>query len=68
MCRVLKAIAIQGEIGNVMTLANPEVVEQVIEDSKKLGEINFSNNYLISDLDYFISFSFFNKISLNDKF
>ena len=41
MRRVLKAIATQGEIGNVMTLANPEVVEGLIEDRKKLGEINF---------------------------
>jgi acetyl-CoA synthetase len=41
MRRVLKAIATQGEIGNVMTLANPEVVEALIEDRKKLGEIKF---------------------------
>jgi acetyl-CoA synthetase len=41
MRRVLKAIATQAEIGNVMTLANPEVVEHLIEDRKKLGEIKF---------------------------
>ena len=41
MRRVLKAIATQGDIGNTMTLANPEVVEGLIEDRKKLGEIKF---------------------------
>ncbi|MHA1522735.1 MAG: AMP-binding enzyme, partial [Promethearchaeota archaeon] len=41
MRRVLKAIATQSEIGNVMTLANPDVVEGLIEDRKKLGEIKF---------------------------
>jgi hypothetical protein len=30
-----------GDIGKVMTLVNPEVVEHFIEDRKKLGEINF---------------------------
>jgi hypothetical protein len=38
---LLITFATQGEIGNVMTLANPEVVEHLIEDRKKLGEINF---------------------------
>jgi hypothetical protein len=38
---MLNAIATQGEIGNVMTLANPEVVEHLIEDRKKLGRIKF---------------------------
>jgi acetyl-CoA synthetase len=41
MRRILKAIATQGDIGNTMTLANPEVVEGLIEDRKKLGEIKF---------------------------
>jgi len=41
MRRVLKAIATQGDIGNTMTLANPEVVEGLIEDRKTLGEISF---------------------------
>jgi len=41
MRRILKAIAVQGDIGNTMTLANPEVVEGLIEDRKKLGEIKF---------------------------
>ncbi len=42
MRRVLKAIATQAEdIGNVMTLANPEVVEGLIEDRAKLGKIEF---------------------------
>jgi hypothetical protein len=41
MRRVLKVIATQCEIGNVMTLVNPEVVEHLIEDRKKIGEINF---------------------------
>ena len=41
MRHALKAIATQSDIGNVMTLANPEVVEGLIEDRKKLGEIKF---------------------------
>ncbi len=41
MRRILKAIAIEGDIGNTMTLANPEVVEGLIEDRKKLGKIEF---------------------------
>ena len=39
MRRVSKAIATQGDIGNVMSLANPEVVEGLIEERKKLDEI-----------------------------
>jgi len=41
MRRILKAIATQSEIGDTMTLANPEVVEKLIEERKKLGEIKF---------------------------
>ncbi|MHA1871241.1 MAG: AMP-binding enzyme, partial [Promethearchaeota archaeon] len=41
MRRILKAIATQSDIGNTMTLANPEVVEHLIEERKKLGEIKF---------------------------
>jgi acetyl-CoA synthetase len=41
MRRVLKDIAEQKPSGNVTTLANPEVVEALIEDRKKLGEIKF---------------------------
>ncbi|MBN2156877.1 MAG: acetate--CoA ligase [Candidatus Lokiarchaeota archaeon] len=41
MRRILKAIATQDDIGNTMTLANPEVVEHLIEDRKQLGEIKF---------------------------
>jgi len=41
MRRVLKAIATQSDIGNTMTLANPEVVQHLIEERKKLGEIKF---------------------------
>ena len=41
MRRILKDIAEQKPSGNVTTLANPEVVEALIEDRKKLGEIKF---------------------------
>ncbi|MHA1341324.1 MAG: acetate--CoA ligase [Promethearchaeota archaeon] len=41
MRRILKAIATQSDIGNTMTLANPDVVEHLIEQRKKLGEIKF---------------------------
>jgi len=41
MRRILKAIAEQTDIGNTMTLANPEVVEGLIEERKQLGEIKF---------------------------
>ena len=42
MRRVLKAIAVQDDdVGNVMTLANPDVVEALIEERKKLGKIEF---------------------------
>lgn len=41
MRRILKAIATQADIGNTMTLANPEVVNALIEDRKALGEIKF---------------------------
>ncbi len=41
MRRVLKAVAEQKEIGNVMTLANPEVVEELIARRKMMGEIKF---------------------------
>ena len=41
MRRILKAIATQADIGNTMTLANPEVVNALIEDRKSLGEIKF---------------------------
>ena len=36
MRRVLKAIAIQGDIGNVMTLVNPEVVQSLVDERAKL--------------------------------
>ncbi|MHA1732983.1 MAG: acetate--CoA ligase [Promethearchaeota archaeon] len=36
MRRILKAIAIGDDIGNTMTLANPEVVEHLIEERKKI--------------------------------
>jgi acetyl-CoA synthetase len=32
MLRVLKAIVIMGEIGDVMTLANPELVQDLIDE------------------------------------
>lgn len=42
MRRILKAIAMQEkEVGNVTTLANPEVVASLIEERKKMGEIKF---------------------------
>jgi acetyl-CoA synthetase len=41
MRRILKAIATQSEIGNTMTLSNPEVVQGLVEARKKLGEIKF---------------------------
>jgi acetyl-CoA synthetase len=41
MRRVLKAVAIQKDIGNVMTLSNPEVVEELIARRKMMGEIKF---------------------------
>ncbi|MHA1684120.1 MAG: acetate--CoA ligase [Promethearchaeota archaeon] len=41
MRRVLKAIATEKDIGNTMTLANPEVVKALIEARKKLGKIEF---------------------------
>lgn len=41
MRRVLKAIATMSDIGDVMTLANPEVVQHLIEEREKLGVIKF---------------------------
>jgi acetyl-CoA synthetase len=41
MRRVLEAIAIMGDIGNVKTLANPEVVQALVDERAKLGEIKF---------------------------
>lgn len=41
MRRVLKAIATQSDVGNTMTLANPEVVQGLIEEREKMGEIKF---------------------------
>ncbi len=41
MRRILKAIATQADIGNTMTLSNPEVVQGLVEARKKLGEIKF---------------------------
>lgn len=41
MRRILKAVATQKDIGNTMTLANPEIVEAIIEERKKMGEIKF---------------------------
>ncbi len=40
MRRILKSIAIQEtKLGDITTLANPEVVEALVEVCKKLGEI-----------------------------
>lgn len=36
MRRILKAIASGGDIGNVTTLANPEVVDELLEERKKM--------------------------------
>ena len=41
MRRVLKAIALMEDIGDVMTLSNPEVVQHLIEEREKLGVIKF---------------------------
>lgn len=41
MRRILKAVAEQKDIGNTMTLANPEVVEGLIARRKMMGEIKF---------------------------
>ncbi|MFX1511671.1 MAG: acetate--CoA ligase, partial [Promethearchaeota archaeon] len=41
MRRILRAVALQQDIGNTMTLANPEVVEALIEERKRMGEIKF---------------------------
>lgn len=36
MRRILKVIASGGEIGNITTLANPEIVEKLLEERKKM--------------------------------
>jgi acetyl-CoA synthetase len=42
MRRILKAIAMQeADVGNITTLANPEVVESLIEERKALGKLEF---------------------------
>jgi acetyl-CoA synthetase len=41
MRRVLKAIATMGDIGDVMTLTNPEVVQALVDERAKMGEIKF---------------------------
>jgi hypothetical protein len=41
MRRVLKAIATMGDIGDVMTLANPEVVQDLVDARALMGEIKF---------------------------
>ncbi len=41
MRRILKAIATQADIGNTMTLANPEVVQALIDERAKMGKIEF---------------------------
>lgn len=41
MRRILKAVAIGQDIGNVMTLDNPEAVEELIARRKMMGEIKF---------------------------
>ena len=41
MRRVLKAIALMGDSGNMMILANPEVVQTLVDERAKLGEIKF---------------------------
>ncbi|MFX0207399.1 MAG: acetate--CoA ligase [Candidatus Hodarchaeota archaeon] len=39
MRRILRAVALQQDIGNTMTLANPEVVEALIEAREEMGEV-----------------------------
>ncbi|MFX0172276.1 MAG: hypothetical protein ACFE9L_10170 [Candidatus Hodarchaeota archaeon] len=41
MRRILKAVAEEKAIGNVMTLANPEAVEELITRRKMMGEVKF---------------------------
>ncbi len=42
MRRILKAIALQEkDVGNITTLSNPEVVENLIEERKNMGDIKF---------------------------
>ena len=41
MRRFLKAVATMDDIGYVMTLANPEVVQALVDERAKLGEIVF---------------------------
>ena len=41
MRRILKAVAEEKDIGNTMTLANPEVVEELIARRKMMGEVHF---------------------------
>lgn len=41
MRRILKAIATQSDIGNTMTLANPEVVQGLVDERAKMGKIEF---------------------------
>jgi len=36
MRRILKAIAAGAEIGNITTLADPSVVDRLLEDRKKI--------------------------------
>jgi acetyl-CoA synthetase len=43
MRRVLKAIATMGDIGDVMTLANPEVVQDLVDARALMGEISFKS-------------------------
>ena len=41
MRRVLKTIVTMGDIGDVMTLANPEVVQALVDARALMGEIKF---------------------------
>jgi hypothetical protein len=50
MYRVLKTIATMGEIGDVMTLANPEVVQAVVDARAKMGEIKYHTIIAFHDI------------------
>ncbi|XEO80285.1 hypothetical protein WKT22_05333 [Candidatus Lokiarchaeum ossiferum] len=41
MRRVLKFIALMGDIDNNMVLVNPEVIQALVDERAKLGEIKF---------------------------
>jgi ABC-type molybdate transport system permease subunit len=43
MCCVLKVITTMGEFGVVLTLANPEVVQDLVDARALMGEISFKS-------------------------